>query len=85
MITGAQTFLVDSETLELLKSRAERGDMDAAFSIAKHYGFGLADDLKEKFWLERAATLGHKEAQEWLLNDNQYNTNNHKDKVTAPK
>ena len=42
-----------------LTRRAESGDASAAFALAEHFGIGRRDYAQYRFWLERAASLGH--------------------------
>ena len=53
---------LDSERLSSLVNKANAGDGHAAYTIAKHYTFGVHDRDSAIAWLRRAAELGNTDA-----------------------
>lgn len=62
MSTVSSYWLSEAEQSTLL-DKANKCDMDAAYRLAKYHSFIDFDCDKKRYWLERAASVGHVVAQ----------------------
>jgi TPR repeat protein len=68
-ISGAQSYaLTDAQRAELI-TKAEAGDVEAAFRLSLYYTFTSSDDVQRIRWLTIAAKAGHVVAQHNLAYD----------------
>ena len=63
-VTGANTFVLSEREIAEKKALADAGDKDAAFSLYRHYMFGICSESEGRFWLKRAVALGHELAKQ---------------------
>lgn len=57
---------ISSKEQKALIAEADAGDADAAYQIWNYHSFSTRDEKQAAKWLDRAAELGHTEAQRWL-------------------
>jgi hypothetical protein len=70
--TGANSFVLSASEIAANKAQSDAGDKDAAFSLYRHYMFGMCNEGEGRFWLKRAVALGHEQAKQHysVLDDN---------------
>jgi hypothetical protein len=56
-------YIVSAEEERRLAGLANAGDRAAAFTLAEAFSIGTPDYKKHRFWLQRAAELGHVDAE----------------------
>jgi TPR repeat protein len=57
---------LNESEVEILKARANRGDISSVEALYRYYEFALADHAEAARWLENAAELGSETAREEL-------------------
>jgi hypothetical protein len=61
-----ESLRLTNREIQRLSADAERGDGDAAMKIHMHFAFYIGDHANAEKWLERAAQLGRRDAQDLL-------------------
>lgn len=62
-ITGASSFYLKNNELTFLKTKALKGDAEAAFRVYEHYEMVTGDIISGFPWLQIAASKGDLNAQ----------------------
>ena len=55
----SQDIYLPYDKLHATLEKAEKGDAEATFKLARHYSIIRVDLLSANYWLKRAASLGH--------------------------